>query len=73
MFGHWLHLVTFLRGETQPLSAARIYQIAYITEFILAPACLPAETSKEKEKSRETLLPRRNDLGGRGYINCGEA
>jgi hypothetical protein len=35
VFGRWLHLATFLRDETQPLSEARIYQIAHIEEFIL--------------------------------------
>ncbi len=35
VFGRWLHLATFSRGETQPLSEARVYQIAHIAEFIL--------------------------------------
>jgi hypothetical protein len=30
VFGRWLHLATFSKGETRPLSEARVHQMAHI-------------------------------------------
>jgi hypothetical protein len=41
VFGRWLHLATFSRGENQPLSEGRVYQIAHIQNLFCTDCLIP--------------------------------